>query len=454
MDLRRSLVEKKLTGRSKAASKSASKQGSRAASNYGTDDEYDTDDNMSVLSMDSNESFNEANLEQNWEQAFDECIETIVERKGSSVQSREESLVKFIKFACARMTAREIGDRDRDLASAIAKILKGARSEKEAVLCAKALAILYITRPDNDDIYSVASSALKSAMNSVPYNVAKAAALTSLACTTLVFQSVPPAQALVELMIEIIENDGNTLDAQDDAMVVSSAEDALAVAMTLMSGSRPLEDVQLAAPCLIEQLESVDPRVRAAAGEALALFFEMTAVDPDDEGALADYMSDPPVDDLHHLTKLLSELATTSSKKQSKLSRREQHHTFREVLATVSTPTSHSAPSETVRFGKSNQVLYATTWLQTTRLNHLRRVLGSGLQVHLKKNGLVRRLLDYDGPPPPNSDDESDPDDDMSKDLKNSINQELRKQRHKDRNSERKEKSSMSSSFLADDGDF
>ncbi|CCG83024.1 Uncharacterized protein C20F10.03 [Taphrina deformans PYCC 5710] len=453
MDLRRSLVEKKLSSRSKSASKTASKQGSRANSNYGTDDEYETDDNMSVMSIDSNESFNEANSEQNWEVAFNECIEAIIERKGSSVQSREDLLSKLIKFMSVRMTARELGNRDRDLVNAISKILKGARSEKEAVLCAKALAILYITKPDNDEIYSIADNALKGSLQSSPYLVAKAACLTSIGCMILIFQSIPPAQAHIEAMVEIIENDGNTINAQDDSLVVSSAEDSLAVASTLLAGHEPMEDVQLAAPSLIEQLDSVDPRVRSAAGEALALLFELTAVDPDDEDALAAYANNPPVDDVHHLTKLLADLATTSSKKQSKLSRREQHHTFREVLATVSSPTSHSAPAETVRFGKGSQVLYVTTWLQLTRLNHLRQVLGSGLQIHLKKNGFVRRILQYDGPAPPDSDDDSEPEDDLSKDLKNSINQEIRKQRHKDRSSDRKEKSAMSSSFLAEEDD-
>lgn len=445
-------MEKKLTSRSKAASRVTSKNGSRANSSHGTDDEYDTDDNLSVISMESNESFVEANLEQNWEQAFDECIETILERKGSSVQSREESLARLIKFMSIRVTVREIGSRDTALASAIGKILKSARSEREALLCAKSLAILHITCPDNDELYAVNQSALKGALN-LPFPHAKAAALTSLATTTLIYQSVPPAQALIEHMIEIVENDGNTIDAQDDALVVSSAEDSLSVAMTILDGADPMEDIQLAAPCLVEQLESVDPRVRAAAGEGLALFFEMTAVDPDDEDAVATYNESPPVDDVHHLTKILADLATTSSKRQSKHSRKEQHHTFREVLATISSPSSHAAPSETIKFGKTNQVLYITTWWQITRLNHFRRILGSGLQVHLKKNAVVRHLLDYDGPPPPNSDDESDPDDDLSKDLKNSINQEIRKQRHKDRNSERKEKSAMSSSFLADDTD-
>lgn len=452
MDLRRSLVEKKLSSRAKNASKAASKNGSRAGSNYATDEEYDTDDGMSVVSIESNDSFVEANLEQNWEQAFDECLETILERKGSSVQSREDSLMKLIRFMSVRVTTRQIGTRDTDLVNAISKMLKGARSEKEALLCAKALAIIHITCPDNDEIFAIASSALRGALT-LPYNLAKAAALTSLATVTLVFQSVHPAQALIEHMIEVVENDGNTIDAQDDALVVSSAEDAMAVAMTILDGNEPIEDIQLAAPCLVEQLESVDPRVRSAAGEALALFFEMTAVDPEDEEAMSAYNDNPPIDDVHHLTLLLTNLATSSSKKQSKVSRREQHHTFREVLATISNPTSHSAPSETVKFGKSNQVLYVTTWLQNIRLAHLRRVLGSGLQVHLKKNGVVRRLLEYDGPPPPNSDDESDADEDVSKDLKNSINQELRKQRNRDRNTDRKEKSAMSSSFMAEDDD-
>lgn len=445
MDLRRSLVEKKLAGRSKNPSKNTS----RANSNHGTDDEYDTDD-ASVASLESTESFTEANLEQNWEGSFDDCIEAILDRKGSSVQAREDALLHLLKFMTLRVTRREIGSRDVALALAISKMLKNARSEKEALLCSKVLAVLYITCPDNDGIYAVISSSLRTAVN-LPYPAAKAAALTALGTAALVLCSAPEAQDFAELLIEIVENDGQSINAADDGLVVSSAEDALATAISVLNDVDSLEFIQLASPCLIEQLESVDPKVRAAAGEGLALFFEMTAIDPDDTDAVEAYKNNPPVADVHHLTQLLAQLATTSSKKQSKLSRREQHHTFREVLATVSSPTSHSAPSETIRFGKASQVLYITTWLQVTRLNHMRRVLGTGLQIHLKKNAVVRRLLQYDGPPPPQTDDESDTEDDLSKDLKHSINQELRKQRHKDRNSERKEKSAMSSSFLAED---
>lgn len=444
MDLRRSLVEKKISGQSKSASKSAS----RATSTYTTDDEYDTDD-ASIASIDSTESFIEANLEQNWETAFNDCVEEILERKGSSVQSREMSLSRLLNFLTLRIPVRELAARNTTLVSAISKMLKSARSEKEALLCIKSLSILYIMSPDNGEIYTTISNALKSALN-LSYMAAKAAVLTGMATIILIFDSPLVAQQTIELMVEIIDNDGNSIEAPDEASVVSAAEDALAVSMTVLPGQDSLEDVQLAAPCLIEQLESVDPGVRAAAGECLALFFEMTAVDPEDDEALFNYSKNPPVDDIHHLTQLLAGLATTSSKKQSKSSRREQHQTFREVLATISSPSTNTAPSNTIKFGKARQILYTTTWLQYTRLNHLRSVLGSGLQVYLKRNALVRHLLHYDGPAPQLSDEESDANEDISKDLKNSINQEMKKQRHRDRNAERKEKSAMSSSFVAD----
>lgn len=449
MDLRRSVVEKKISSR-----KSKSKSASRNVSNHGTDDEYDTDDNLSVTSFDSIESFSEARSEQPWTQIFDETIEALLDRKHSSAQSREESLTRLIHYMTSHVTTKTFHGREVQLTQAVCKIQRAAKTEKEIILCIRALAIIYITCPQTETLRGLIRPALTAVVNDSQYTLAKACALGAQAVVELVFQDVVEVRSLVEFLVEVIENDGNTIDAPDDGTVVAAAIDALALMFTVLQDSLQMDEVRDVSPCLVDQLESADSQVRIAAGEAIALLFELTAIDPDDDEALVQYKDHSPVQDLAYLEQKLASLSTTSSKRQSKDSRREQHSTFRDILATVSAPNSHAAPTETLKLGKTSKpgnTLYITTWLQGIRLNSLRKLLGTGLLAHLKKNGIVREILQHHGPVIDSELDSDAEPEDFSREIRHSINQELRKQRNKDRTGERKEKSSMYSSFIADD---
>lgn len=492
MDLRRSVVERKLAGgkgtSSRSASKTGSRSGSRAESRDVTDDEWDGDDGASVASLDS---FGDSDAaggatpkpgDLPWEEILDQSIEALLERKGSSQQSREKSLHDCCSCLTRHCAPARIVDRVEELSAAIAKVLQRARTERESMFCSRLLAVLVFTcSAEAGVIYEAASHQLRTAVRDFEGPAAKAAALLTLSIFTLVLGDEEETRELLDFAQEIVENDGNTVNAPDDPVVVCAALDVLA---TCCGISGALEDVQLALPGCVDQLDSIDPSVRLAAGEAIALCYEVTAVDVSDEGTLEAYRSDPPYEDTHRLLQLLDELATSSSKKQSKTSRREQHATFRAVQATVSDPSigSSHAPAETVRFGgsggtSSRCVLYATTWTQLNRLQLLRRILGGGLQAHLRRNAAVREILGYDGPhpglygsegvEPPSShagdgsagqagDGDGDgrpvedPLDSLSKDLRVSINQEVRKQRHRERNHLRKEKT-LESSWTADD---
>ncbi|ORY86800.1 interferon-related developmental regulator-domain-containing protein [Protomyces lactucae-debilis] len=484
MDLRRSLVEKRLSARSKPSSKQGSKQNSRAGSAYGTDDELDDDDGLSVASFESVDSLMDghgaaAGIQSlTYEEDLAQTIEGVLERKGSGVGEREQLLTRLVKLLLSRVATKEIVEKASSLAGALSKILKSARSEREALLACKAIAILYWTCPDIDDIFATCAPVLRYTIQSSSFIIAKAAALTALASIHLIFGSISDVESFLDMLVEIIENDGHSIGAGEDAGCVAAAQDAVALALTAMEGSdTALESAQICLPCLVDQLESVDLKVRTSAGEAIALAFEITGVhDPEDEEAIAEYKANPPIDDTHFLIRQLSQLSTESSKRVSKQHRKEQHAAFREILATVSNPhglvSSGSTPQETLRFGKHRgQVLYVTTWLGAVRLAHLRRVLGGGLQVFLRQSSFVRRQAGFEGHLASETvggdgEDEHEADeehggsgpshgltDDMSKDLKNSIHQEIRRQRHKDRITERKEKN-MANSFSADDGEL
>ncbi|BFZ57340.1 hypothetical protein PYCC9005_004392 [Savitreella phatthalungensis] len=473
MDLHRSVVERKLQTQSTASrpgSKHGSRGGSRAGSAYATDDELE-DDNLSSASFDSfDEPDGKPASTSGWEEGLGIAIEGLLERKGLSQESREKSL----QTSCAGLAMHYAPSKVRPLCGtltrAVLKMLQRARSEREAVLCCRLIALLGITLPDEtDEIFSPAMSMLRQTVRDSTYSAAKVAALFALTALTLILADDEEARELMDFGQEIVEGDGHTIGAPDDPTVVAAALDAIAVACSQLNN---LTDAQLVLPCCVDQLESIDAFVRQAAGEAIALCFEVCAVDTSDEDTMRSYQEDPPYEDLRRLTQLLEQLATASSKRQSKTSRREQHAVFRAVAATVSDPSiaAANAPAVTLRFGLSagsRCVLFATTWAQLARLALLRRLMGSGLQAHLRRNGAVRALLGYEGPhpglyaegvpPEEQSLEENGSEstsasalDAMSKDLRVSINQEIRKQRHRERGQARKEKT-MESSWTADD---
>ncbi|KAK2506630.1 hypothetical protein MC885_006724 [Smutsia gigantea] len=158
-------------------------------------------------------------------------------------------------------------------------------------------------------------------------------------------------------------------------------------------------------PRLPQLLSSESVNLRIAAGETIALLFE-----------LARDLEDFTYEDTEALCSTLRALATDSNKYRAKADRRRQRATFRAVLRFVEvcvrtymsergcTP-AHSRPAsygpsasqggecdeDTVHFGL--EVLYVDSWARRRVYAAFKDVLGSGMHHHLQNNELLRDIF-------------------------------------------------------------
>lgn len=131
-------------------------------------------------------------------------------------------------------------------------------------------------------------------------------------------------------------------------------------------------------PRLQELLESPDLELRIAAGEVIAIMYE-GARDYDQD------LEEPS----ESLCAQLRQLATDSQKFRAKKERRQQRSTFRDVYRAVREGVS---PDVTVKFGR--EVLELDTWSRKLQYDAFCQLLGSGMNLHLAVNELLRDIFE------------------------------------------------------------
>lgn len=126
-------------------------------------------------------------------------------------------------------------------------------------------------------------------------------------------------------------------------------------------------------------LESSDVDLRMTAGEGLALVTEFAY----------DYDEQYEPEDLDGLIASLKQLATDSTKSRSKKDRKEQRSTFRDVLRGVH---DGEPPCQKVKFGR--ETLMLDSWFATIQYQWFCKQLGSGMNVHLGVNNMLREIFE------------------------------------------------------------
>lgn len=215
-------------------------------------------------------------------------------------------------------------------------------------------------------------------------------------------------------LLEIIESDGRSIEAEDSGNVVAAACEEWGFLATSIEDLE--EKTEAAMDAFVEQLESNDPSVQIAAGENIALLHEKsyTAREADDDPASEEEDSDGhPIDNsvvkrydvyrqTNQLKHTLSQLATESSRHIARKDRKLLHVNFADILNTVEHPSrgpryQNAIDSETgKKYGSRMTVRIHKTgtmkidkWWKLHRLQELRRILGGGFVVHYENNEVV-----------------------------------------------------------------
>ena len=124
-------------------------------------------------------------------------------------------------------------------------------------------------------------------------------------------------------------------------------------------------------------LKSTNLSIRIAGGECIALLLELA----DD-----DVLNINQIDDLYDN---LQTLATDSQKSKSKKVLREQRSNFRQILHTF---VGDGYSKELIKFGQERLII--SSWQQKRYYDTFCSVIGSGLNLHLSQNTLLRDIFD------------------------------------------------------------
>ncbi|XP_029099686.1 interferon-related developmental regulator 2 isoform X2 [Monodon monoceros] len=160
--------------------------------------------------------------------------------------------------------------------------------------------------------------------------------------------------------------------------LLCAALQAWALLLTICPSAHISRILDRQLPRLPQLLSSESVNLRMAAGETIALLFELTR----------DLEEDFVYKDMEALCSALRTLATDSNKYRAKADRRRQRSTFRAVLHSVE---GGECEEETVRFGL--EVLYVDSWARRRVYAAFKDALGSGMQHHLQNNELLRDIF-------------------------------------------------------------
>ncbi|KAI9827299.1 MAG: hypothetical protein M1826_006403 [Phylliscum demangeonii] len=449
-DLRRQALESRKTVSRKAQSKQSSRNSSqpasrsnsransratsRATSRQGSDEEDERlsdETSLSINSIDEVLSGEDGDLQAaGWKADLDDALQQLLERKRSSSAGREKTLQALIRMLSSRYAAEEIRSKTEAVVSGLLKSVKSNSSERESVFALKALALVLITDPA-DDAYDVIHQPLKRAMNEAESLTVKAAAIQTLAAAAFFGGLVDDeVLSLMDYLLEIAETDGHSIEAGDSISVVTAALEGWGLLAT------QVEDLEqrsrTALEIFVDQLDSSEAPVQIAAGENIALAYEKSFTereedeeDPDPDGFLgAGHAtdSDPedetprngpkmvqryqPYDNVERLKQQLSALASTSSRRISKKEKKSLHSNFADILHSVENPTRGPRYQKAVsqetgkRYGSrmvvrlhQTGVMKIDKWWKLHRLQSLRRILGAGFMAHYEHNAVVFESL-------------------------------------------------------------
>jgi hypothetical protein len=376
----------------------------------------------SVASLDLNFLEMEKAAPEVWKHELYEVMEQVIERtrnKRNTGEAREEILAIYANVLRAQYASEEVSLKLGELIPALIKCFKSGNTEREAIFALRALAITILTT--GEPLFDEVNQALRTRIEDSDSPAAQEAAIHALGAATFFGSAdLDETEEVMEFFLDIIESDGEHIDAHDNGDVVAAALQEwglLATQFQELDGKteRPLE-------CFESQLDSAIVAVQIAAGENIAFLYEQSFSplgEEDEEGAGGDGSDDEfeygkfqrkhwvkrygvYTGNEFALKSKLSELARSSARHVGREKRKDLHKTFSDVLHTVEHPwrgpkfstalneemTSYMGHRHVVRFGKEGSVTI-NRWWKLHRYEAIKRIVGGGFATHYHANEVV-----------------------------------------------------------------
>ncbi|KAL2023798.1 hypothetical protein VTK56DRAFT_1065 [Thermocarpiscus australiensis] len=396
-------------GNSRAGSRANSRPGSR----YASEDEFASDDELDdVMTMSTNSVSGDDDLSTNtWAERLQDRVTELQDRKRSSVQGREATLRAYAHLLRHHFAQGQIARSVTDIMPVFLRSIRSGSSDEERLLALKALTLTILTCP-SETIFEQALPILKAACHDAEEEDVKVEAIYAL-CIAVTYGggSSNAAEEILDFLLEIVESDGQSINAGDSGAVVTAALQAWAFVASHMEDLTVQSEPAIEA--FMEQLDSTDPDVQTSAGSNIALLFEAGRDYEEETGESFNMQYNQ-----HRIMNRMAEIVRDSSKAISKKGRRQLRSNFSSIVTSLergkgpgystagfSGPNPHAGgprsedQGEVQEFGYReririhNQFVLIDTWSLHARAELLKILLGGGLGIHYLENPVIREIL-------------------------------------------------------------
>nr|XP_057934307.1 interferon-related developmental regulator 1 [Doryrhamphus excisus] len=345
-------------------------------------------DNTSVA--DEGGEANEDTAQEDFQYKLKGFIDSTVDKSAKTRQGAMDGL----KTAMAtRILYEFISERRMTITDSIERSLKKGKGEEQRAAASLAclLCIQLGSGIESEEVFKTLKPIFKNILADTSANIlGRQAVATSLGLCTLVAEDdVLDVRATMECFENLFTRSYARADGTCPSVNAPTSQlhtNALlswALLLTICTASQLKDVLHKHLPKLPRLLESDDVNMRIAAGETIALLFELARdMDPEFE-----------FDDWDELCDKLSALATDCNKHRAKTDKKKQRSVFRDVLKAVE---EGDFQSETIRFGTERMSI--DSWLRKRTYDAFREFVGAGMNYHLQANEFIRDVFQL-GPP-------------------------------------------------------
>lgn len=368
-------------------------------------DDTDSVSSSSTVPSDSVQGTVVQEVQLDKESVLDQSLDALYEKRGST---REKALGDIIEAFNSSLPYEFIEKKFATLLhQCINSVKKG--SAKEIGLASHAIGLLALTAGSGEkaqEILEESVSPFSEALKSRSEASKIASLLEGLAVIAFVGGKEPEeTEKCMQIMWQVVHPKlgPNVVATKPSAGIITAVVSAWSFLLTTMDGwTLDPKSWQECVSYFSTLLDKDDRSVRIAAGEALALIYEMGNLEkfcgaskPTNDGPAPDGISSRDVTHIQGLrAKVVIQVrdlaAEAGGKGSAKKDLNNQRNTFREVLEFLE---DGYAPETSVKIG--GESLTTTTWSQLIQLNFLKRFLGGGFVKHMQENEFLHEVFDF-----------------------------------------------------------
>lgn len=360
------------------------------------DDDTDSLSSSSTIRSDQMLGNGGEELQTDKESVLDQSLDALYEKRGST---RENALVTIIEAFNSNLPHEFV---EKKFATMLHQCLNSVKkgSAKEVALASHAIGLLALTAGSgkkSQEILEESVTPISEALKSRSDSSKIASLLDCLAVITFVGGNEPEeTDKCMQIMWQVVHPKlgPNVVATKPSPQVITSMVSAWSFLLTTMDGwTLDPKSWQGSISYFSTLLEKDDRSVRMAAGEALALIFEIGNVEK-----FSTQEGNNNSRDVIHIqglkAKILNQVRSLSveagGKGLTKKDLNNQRNTFRDILEFLEDGYS---PETSLKIG--GDTLTTTTWCQLIQLNFLKRFLRGGFIKHMQDNEFLHDVFDF-----------------------------------------------------------